>query len=397
MDLITNRQALNEIAAAQGVRALLEIDLAAIRHNVDLIAQWSGGAKVMAVLKRDAYGLGARPIAHDLEKRERVQAFAVDNVAEGIDLRESGIEKPIFVIDGDIPDNAALAVRYNLIPGIAQERQLLAYQRAAAAAGLEQFPVWLVANVGFNRSGYRPGTDAFSHFLLRASACANLEVQAVYCHLTNSNGDSGISRAQIEEFRLAAEQAKAVFGPQLQTSVFASHGLMRWSEEMPSDWVRPGVLIYGEHAFLDDRIEPETRARIDRLRPAVSMRARIIHLLDFDRVEGVGYGQHTKTKPGQRIATLSVGFGSGYPIRTGRVEAIANGCRVPVFGDVGMDAMQIDVTGVPHVKLYDWVTLIGTDGGEHVSVLELARRSEMSPYQLLSRLSMHRTYRDEEE
>src|SRR5687768_11132403 len=114
------------LTRAQAARAVLEVDLAALRHNIKLIQRIAGGAKVIAVVKGDAYGLGATVVARTLQSCD-VPAFAVDNVAEGIELRCAGIEKPILIIDGDVPDNAELAITHDLMPGIADEPLLNAY------------------------------------------------------------------------------------------------------------------------------------------------------------------------------------------------------------------------------------------------------------------------------
>ncbi len=382
------RRTAREIAAARGARARLEVDLDAVRHNLGVIARLSPGARVMAVVKGDGYGLGAAPLAHAL-RACGVAGFAVDNAAEGIALRAAGIAEPIVVLDGDVPDNAALAVAHGLLPGIAHDSLLSAFDQAAERRGVTH-PVWLVANVGFNRSGYS-GPAAFARFAARAAACKHLEVRGVYAHLTHASGDAAVSRRQIDEFAELVRRSRRVLGPRLETSLFASHGLVRWGGSFPTDWVRPGVLLYGEHSFTDELIEPEARAAVRDLLPAVRLRARIVHLLEFDREVGIGYGHRHRARPGQRLATVAFGFGGGYPGNSG-LEALLAGRRIPVFGDPGMDALQVDATGVPGVRLGGWVTLIGTEGGEHISATELAERAGLSPYQLLSRLSCHRCY-----
>ncbi|WP_234969850.1 MULTISPECIES: alanine racemase [Alicyclobacillus] len=365
------------------------MDLGAIRHNADVIRELSGGAKIMAVLKRDAYGLGAVTIAQTL-RACGVKAFAVDNAAEGIVLRTHGISEPILIIDGDIPDNASIAIDYNLIPGIAQDQLLKAYQDAALERRRE-VRIWLVYNVGFNRSGYKD-LGEFAQFVTSVKNCSHLIADGIYAHLTNSNGDSKISWEQIKKFKDAVECAESILGRRIQTSLFASHGLVRWAKKFPTDWVRPGILLYGEDAFQDELIEEEALVAIGSLRPAIRLRTRIIHLLRFDKEEGVGYGQHHQARPGQCLATLSIGFGSGYPFISKDLNAIVHGKVVPVFGDIGMDAMQIDVTDVPDVQLYDWVTLIGKESGVRISVKELARRARTTPYQLLAGLKCERIY-----
>jgi alanine racemase len=380
-----------DIYQARSARTVLEIDLAAIRHNFSIISGLSTGAKVMAVVKGDAYGLGARAICRTLASCG-AQAFAVDSVAEGIDLRAGGLSGPILVIDGDIPENSDLAIRYDLMPGIANEELLFAYDIAATRQATIQ-PVWLVANVGFNRSGYSD-VERFMRFALRAQQCRNIKVKAVYAHLTNSNGDAQVTLEQIKAFQQTATTAKGIFGPELETSIFASHGLVRWAKSFSTDWVRPGILLYGEHAFIESLVELETATITGMLRPAVSLRSRITHLLEYNREEGVGYGQRYKTSVGQRLATVSIGFGSGYPCGSNNLHCLVRGQRAPVFGEPGMDALQLDVTNIPDVQLYDWTTLIGADGGQHISVHDLAQNAGITPYELMSRLRCQRLYLD---
>jgi alanine racemase len=385
----TIETATDVIGRAHAARAVLEVDLAALRHNVNLIERIADAAKVTAVVKGDAYGLGATVVAPALQSWG-VPAFAVDNVAEGIELRNAGIEKPVLIIDGDVPDNAPLAVTHELMPGIAHEHLLDAYE-AAAASKSRKHPVWLVANVGFNRSGYR-SLDAFESFVRKARECRHLDVKCLYAHLTNSNSDTEITRAQIEEFEILSRLARQVLGQEVEISLFASHGTLRWAQSFRTDWVRPGLLLYGEHNFTDERLDRSVADLLKQFQPVVSLKARIIQLLDFSSAEGVGYGQHHKTKANQQLATVALGFGGGYPSPPRNAYALVNGHRATAFGDIGMDALQLDVTGVPNVSLYDWATLIGSSGAERFTVSELARAAQISPYELLRKLRCYRSY-----
>ena len=388
MATATVESATDAIARAQAARAVLEVDLAALKHNVELIERIAGAAKVMAVVKGDAYGLGANVVAPALESWG-VPAFGVDNVAEGIELRNAGITKPILVIDGDVPDNAELAVTHDLMPGIAHEQLLQSYN-AAGGQHNRKHPVWLVTNVGFNRSGYRD-LDELERFALEARACRHLQVKGLYAHLTNSNSDAEITRAQVQEFAQKAARARQVLGANLEISLFASHGMISWSQAYPTDWVRPGLLLYGENNFSDEQLGP-VAGLLQQFQPVMSLKARIIHLLEFTRTEGVGYGQHHQASSNQQLATVALGFGGGYPSPPGDAYALVNGHRAAVFGDIGMDALQIDVTGIPDVSLYGWVTLIGRDGAERMSITDLARAARTSPYELLRKLKCHRSY-----
>jgi alanine racemase len=384
-----SQEGLNYIDQSRSNRAVLEIDLGAICNNAQLITQYAGGAKLMAVVKRDAYGLGALPIAKALCE-VNAQAFAVDNVAEGLELRDAGITKPILIIDGDVPENAPLAITNHLMPGIPHEELLLAYDHAAAGESAK-YPVWLVANVGFNRSGYRNVED-FTRLVRRAQECENLEVKAVYAHLTNPNAEADISLAQIEEFHRLAGITKQILGEQLETSLFASHSILRWGDRYPTDWVRPGITLYGVHCYVKDLVEQQALEITQKLQPAIRLKARIIGILDFKRAEAIGYGQKYTTEPGQRLATVAMGFGSGYPFLSSQLKAIINGHLAPLFGDVGMDALQIDITHCGNVAVYDWVTLIGREGQHCLDVQTFASLAKTTPYQLLSGIHCHRSY-----
>jgi alanine racemase len=379
------------IEATRAARAVLEIDLGAVRHNARQLVDHASGAAVMAVVKGDAYGLGALPVVRAL-KQEGVRAFAVDNVAEGLELRQAGVDDPILIIDGDIADNAAAAVVAGLMPGIPSEALAAAYERAAAERNVS-LPVWLVANVGFNRSGYRD-THAFARFVAQVAAQPHLRIDAVYAHLTNSNGDRDLSLQQIDEFARLATVATQTLGRRVATSLFASHGMLRFCAATPTDWVRPGLLLYGEHGYLPALVEPDTLEAVARYRPAIRLRARVTHRMEFASAQAIGYGQQHHVAAGSALATVTLGFASGFPPGARDLSALVHGRRVHLRGAVGMDALQIDVSTLPEVRAGDWVTFIGSDGGEHIRAAELATLAGLSPYELLSRLDLPRHYHE---
>lgn len=374
---------------AREARAVLEVDLAAIRHNARLAARLAPGARVMAVMKGDAYGLGAGAAATELQAAG-IPAFAVDSVAEGVGLRVAGVTRPIMLIDGDVDDNASIAVEYGLTPSIVSEEVLHAYERAARSTS-RCHSVWLAADVGFNRAGYREPAD-FARLAERAAASPHLHVQCVTAHLTHSNASSTMTEVQIERFSELTNAAVRTLGYRVETSLFASHGLVRWGRRFRTHWVRPGLLLYGDHYFEDDVLaEPTVSQAVSALRFAVRLRARVLHILTFKEADGVGYGHRQQAQPGQRLATVAFGFGGGYPGAADGASVIADGRRVPVFGEPGMDALQIDVTALPGLRRGDWVTLLGP-GDETVSIRSLARQARTTPYQLLSGLRCQRRY-----
>lgn len=377
-----------DVTTARAARARMEINFSALGKNIDYIAKHSAPARIMAVVKGNAYGLGALDVAQFLASAG-VQAFAVDNIAEALELRMGGIKLPILVLDGGIADNCEIAILNGITPGIPHVQLLQAYQQAAQKLGV-QHPVWLVSNVGFNRAGYRRD-DQITRFAELASRCANLQVEGLYAHMTNSNVEDSINDAQISLYFRQLDAVRCVLGDSVQSSLFASHAIPRWASKVKTNWIRPGILMYGEHIYDDTIMDDELRQFINDLQPVVSLQARISGMLEFEAAEAVGYGQKSHVQPGQRLATVAFGFGSGYPRGVFPAYGILRGCRVPLFGAIGMDALQVDITDLSEpskVSMDDWVTLIGQTGEVKISVSDLAKLSNVSPYELLSNLTV---------
>jgi alanine racemase len=368
----------------------MEVDLSKVRRNYLRIRALDPAARVMAVLKGDAYGLGAGPIARALST-EGVHAFAVDSVAEAVELREAGVREQILVID-DVADNAVPAVQHQLTPAIANVELLRAYEAAAKRLG-RRVAVWLVVNVGFNRCGERTA-DGRRRLFERARLAENLDVQAVSAHLSYSHGDVAISTSQMADYDAAVRLARDVLEHPVQTSLLATHGIVRWSGAFRTDWIRPGLLLYGEHTFEERMLDAEVRARLEPFESVLTLRARISQLISVDTDQPVGYGSRYRARAGQRLATLTLGYGHGYgsPTSDHGLEAIVHGRRVPLIGAAGMDALQVDVTDVPDVRLWDWATLIGRQDQCSISVSDVARRAGTPIYQAIRQLRCSRTY-----
>lgn len=382
---------MDDIQRARTARAYMEIDLDAVDNNIAQIRAISGGGKVMAVVKGDAYGMGVEKIASRLNENG-IDAFAVDNVAEALQLRRMGIGRDVLVLDGDTPDLASIAINNNLIPGIATEQLLEAYNSTAKASG-RSISVWLYYNCGFNRSGYRD-IQRFKRFVEYANGCSHITIAAVYSHLSQSFGSGEASEQHIAEYFSAVRAAETILKHKVQTSLFATHGIVRWADAYQTDWVRPGVLMYGEELFIDELLEPASAEKMKLFKPAATLKARIIHKLAFGGTEPVGYGPDHLTHSGLRLATLAIGYGGGYPAGAHKGEVIIGGKRCPLFGAVGMDYMQVDVTSVENVELYGWATLLGQDGEQIIRAKELASAAGLSPYSLLRGMKSEIVYKN---
>lgn len=384
----------NTVLNSRASRAVLEVDLDAIKHNLELIRELCPTADVLPVLKGDAYGVGARIVSSALQS-EGVKAFAVDSVAEGIELRESGVIGSILLLDGCLPENAELAIKHQLIPGIASQELLLAYEKAARELD-NVVPIWLGYNCGFNRSGNR-SQASFLEFVRTVSNMKRLDPIAVYAHLPAAHVDLPVSESQANEYDTAYRLACRELDKPLGSSLLASHSILA-QIGTHGDWVRPGIILYGTACFEDNALSDEILERVDRLKPALTLKTRVIHKLSFDSAQYCGLGQKFEVKPGQTLATLAIGFGNGLPVVSSRPELeakVGSGDNSYSMVTVGMDYSQIDLTNRIEPELYDWVTLFGDPSLGHQSIGEFAEGLGMSPWVLMRQLNVARSYQCE--
>jgi alanine racemase len=357
---------------------------------LDRLRELAAGAEVMPILKGNAYGLGAVDIALYLERRG-VACFGVDSVAEAVPLREAGLTARIVVLDGDVADAAPEAVGAGVTPAIGNQRLLAQYECLGRELD-KALPVWLVANVGFNRSGPRPGRE-LDELLRAVCACPHIRIEAVIAHMSDAHDDEATSLLQIARYREVADATRRALGSHVQTSILASHGVVRWGDVHRHDLVRPGILLYGEHILTPAvTSEPRIRRRLQGFEPVLRLRACITQIVHFPREECVGYGRTHVVPAGTRLATVALGYGYGYPVSGNGLSVLVHGIRAPIVGAVVMDALQVDVTHVPSVAPYDWATLLGEDGEDRIGLAELAQKAGLSPYVVMRQLRCHRLF-----
>ena len=374
---------------SRSARTYLEVDLSAVVHNVNAIAALSPDKKIMPVLKGNAYGVGAEAVAAELQQMDSVKAFGVDNVYEALSLRKSEITLPIIVLDGDIPDNIPLVVDYDLIPGIASKELLYAYCNYAESQG-KKVKIWLYYNCGFNRSG-KNSLEYFEELLSITSESSAIEVLAVYSHLTDSNNDLDYTVMQAEQFAAAVDIAKTNLGDHIESSLCASHGILVSAPDDMSDWVRPGILLYGIDC-LNDTLAQRFSSVIGEFKPALSLKARLINKIEFEKESKIAYGQTNVVKEGSTIGTFAIGFGNGLPQKSSSAYFSYKGQKLPLFGCVGMDYSQADLTACPDLVPGVWITLFGNDGERIQSAKNFARHLGASPYTLIRGLNVPRIY-----
>jgi alanine racemase len=351
-----------------------EIRLSALRHNVQAIrALLPKGVGLLGIVKANAYGHGALPVARALEA-DGARMLGVATVEEGMELRAGGIRVPVVVLGGVDPAQAAEAHAHGLSAALFDPGQIGYLARTAAAAG-RPFPVHLKVDTGMGRLGFLP-REAMAAAERIASTPA-LRMEGWMTHLSSADGpaaeDAAYTEAQLAIFRGMLPAVRKAFGDGVAVHALNSAGILRFHEDA-FDLVRPGITLYGCSPL------PAGSAPQD-LRPVMRVVTKVLSLKELPAGHAVSYNRRYRCDGNRRIAVVPIGYADGYRrALTGRARMSVAGHPVPVVGTVCMDHTMIDVTGVPDVA-------IGTDvevmGEASMGAEEMARICGTIPYEVL--------------
>lgn len=342
------------------------IDTSALRHNLARVREVAPRSRVMAVIKANAYGHGSVPSAVALAGAD---GFAVARLEEGVALRAAGLRQRILLLEGVFgPDQLRQAAHHDFDVMVHEPEQVLLLE---TWRGDKPFRTWVKIDTGMNRLGFRP--EQVGPVLARLQACeAVARPLTLVTHLANADDrDDAGTRAQLEAFeRLTA-------GMPGERSIANSAGILGW-EATRTDWVRPGLMLYGVSPFAD-----ATAADLG-LRPAMTLETRVIAVKEIHAGEAVGYGGTWRAARPTRLAIAAAGYGDGYPRNTrSGTDVLVNGRRAPLVGRVSMDMVTIDATDLPPVAVGDTVTLWGAG----LPVEEIAKAAGTIAYELICGVS----------
>jgi alanine racemase len=348
-----------------GPRAWIRLD--ALKANYDYLRQAAGGARVMAVVKANAYGHGLDGVVRHLSDAD---AFAVARLSDAIHLAEAGLHRPIVLFGGvySAPDLAtALHHRIELVVHTEHQIDLL------EAAGSGNAIVWLKLDTGMHRLGFEPAQAASLIARLRRSP-AVAEVRLM-THLANADDrqDERTPR-QLARFRAALDAFDGEF------SVANSAGLLGWPDSIDlgqgrtRSWVRCGIALYGISPF------PGTCGADLGLRPVMEYESRLIGIRAVRSGDRVGYGGTWQARADTVIGIVAAGYGDGYSrFLPSGTPVLVNGRRAGLAGLVSMDVAAVDLGPGATDGIGDRVTLWGGD----LPVETVAERAGTIPYQLV--------------
>ena len=361
----------------QNGRAWRELDLDALRHNARVLqAQLAPGCKLMAVVKADAYGHGAVPVARAL-RREGIRNWAVACIAEAVILRKAGIRGTVLILGYTPPSEARRLARWRLTQTVLDAD----YARALSAQG-RRLHVHLSIDTGMHRFGM-PAED--TETIKSVFGLPNLVVDGTFSHLcvpdSLAPSDVAFTLGQVDAFYSAAETLKTAGYRPGMLHLQASYAIWNLPPQ-PCDFARVGIALYGVRS---DCLPVQ---RVMDLRPVLSLKARVAAVRRLETGECVGYGLSYQTERPTTLAVVSIGYADGLPrnLALCGAQTLIHGQRAPIVGRLCMDQMFVDVTDIPGVQSGDVVTLIGRDGAAMITAEQVAECCGTITNELLARL-----------
>ncbi len=365
------------LAAQPPTPIWIEVDLAAIQHNLREIRRFVGPrVRILAVVKANAYGHGLVQIAEALVEAG-ADFLGVASVLEGVALRQHGLTSKILVLGQLLPEEAPLVVRHGLTQAIGDGNVARALSRAAVMlekpagihlkvdTGMGRYGVWHEEAVGLAR---------------RLAQLPALKVEGIFTHLATAAQDLQATENQLARFSQVVHRfGKAKLPTGLQ-HVANSVGLIKFPGSH-RHLVRTGLLVYGCSPIRDGKLPMN-------LKPALGLKSRIRFLKTVPAGRTVSYGATFRAGRSTRVATIPVGYAHGYMrALSNRAQLLVRGVRAPVIGRITMEDLMADVTGIPGVQVSDEVVFIGRQGKECITAQELASHARTIPYEILAGLS----------
>jgi alanine racemase len=352
-----------------------EVNLDGVSANTRALKAWLGDAvELMAVVKANAYGLGARAFAATaLDSGATWLGVAV--VDEGIQLRQAGIRQPILVMGYASPSEAGAAVAYHLTLTVnsielAQALDNISFQCRVNSA------VHLKLDSGLIRYG-RPAAQ-LEDLALAVKGMHNLYIEGLYTHFANADEpDLSFVASQLERFNTVRHEL-AARGIRPSVLHAANSAATITAPASHFNLVRCGLLLHGLYP------SPAVAAASEiAFTPVLTLRSRIARLSEIGRGDTVGYGRtFVATRP-TLVATVPIGYADGYHRKLGgRASVLIGGQRAPLIGRISMDQCAADVTDIPAVREGDEVIIVGSQGDAYIGLDELAELSETISYEL---------------
>ncbi len=352
------------------------IDLDRINANFQAIRE-KAGVPVMAVVKADAYGHGAIPVARSLENQ--CAFFGVSSMQEALELRQAGLQTPILILGHTHPDAFDDAILQGIRPTIFCYEDADLLSQAAVRLGVSA-PFHFAVDTGMSRIGFQ-ATEEAAAVCAKIASLPGLIPEGLFSHFATADcSDLSQAQAQAKQFdafdRMLQEKGVNVAIRHLDNSA----GIMNF--DCHYEMVRAGIVIYG--LYPSEEVSPE----LLKLQPALSWHSRITHIKTLEAGRAISYGGTYVTEKPTTVATIPVGYADGYRRSlSNRFYVLIRGKKAPILGRVCMDQMMVDVTDIPGAEVSDDVVLVGRCGNSQISAEEIAEAGDSFNYEFVCNIS----------
>lgn len=360
---------INELRHPSFHRSWLEVDLSAIRENIRRFADLCGdAARIMPVLKADAYGHGAIAVARTA-LQAGCQRLAIATVLEGEELRHAKITAPLQIIGASLPEEIPAAVASDLILSL-HDVALAELVSIEALRQNKKIRVHIKIDSGMGRLGILP--ENILAAVAEISRLPNVILEGAFMHFADA-ADQAYSDHQLSRFKAALSALKNARVNIALTHAASSVGAVLY-DHSHFDLIRPGAGIYGFHS-------PTWLHDIFPLAPVMEWKCSIIQVKDYPPGLSLGYNRTFTTHRPTRIAVLPLGYADGYERAcSNHARVIINGHYAAVVGQISMDYTMVDVTDIENVAIGTTAILLGGDGDKRITIEELSEQANTIPY-----------------
>src|SRR5665213_2899678 len=354
--------------------AWIEIDLGKLRRNLQLIrGDLPKNVQLMAVVKDEAYGHGALDVAR-VAVEEGAWGFGLSTLEEAMTLRDAGITAPLLLLGERQEAELEWCVAHDLTVCVNEPNVVRSLAKIAVKFG-KKIPVHVKIHTGMSRYGVR-WHEALP-LIEKIIAEKSLSLEGVMTHFSQSDETektfANLQFARFSEVLRALEQRKI----SVKLRHTCNSGGFLDLPQAHLDMVRVGILLYGVFPSLVCRKIPD-------IEPVMSVKAKIAAIQILKPGEVVGYGMRYTATSERRIAILPIGYGDGFPRVRNEGCALIHGRRAPLLGGIAMDALMVDITDIPQTQMWDEAVLMGKQGGEEITVRDIAKLKNSVTYDVLT-------------
>lgn len=358
------------------IRICAEINLDAAAYNFrNMKENLAEGTKIIAVVKTDAYGHGAVPIAKMAESYDFLWGFATATAEEALLLRRAGIQKPILILGYVFPDAYEEIIRYEIRPTVFTLQSAKLFSEEAARQRKTVY-IHIKVDTGMSRIGFKDD-ETSAEIIKEISRLPYVDTEGLFTHFAKADEkDKTDARKQLARYLKFSERIHEK-GVEIKLRHCSNSAGIFDLPEANLDVVRAGISIYGLYP------SEEVNKLAIPIMPVLALKSHLVYIKEIEAGTAVSYGGTFVAEHPMRVATVPVGYGDGYPRSlSNKGYVLIRGQKAPIIGRICMDQFMVDVTGIPQAREGDMVTLIGADGGMALAMEYLGELSGRFHYEL---------------